>query len=95
MSLHQGTVILINSMDSVTNIINPEAINNVQIPACCIATTPIKLTGGYVITTPCILEVDTNEIITIQNSQLVMLSVIHLKDEVEPVQVPLTYKFVI
>ena len=50
----------------------------------------LKLTDKCIATTPCILKVEIDEILTIQNPQLVMLPTVHLKDEVEPLQKPLT-----
>ena len=60
---------------------------------CCITTIPTELTGKCIATSPCISEVEIREIITIQNPQLVMLAMVHLKDEEEPAQVTLTHKF--
>ena len=79
MFLHQGSDILINSIDAVTNITNLKAITNDQIPTYCIVTIPTKLTGKCTLYTPCTLEVKI--------VMLVMLPMVHLKDEVEPAQV--------
>ena len=95
MFLNQGTHILTNSTHAVVNIKDLKTIGNLQIPANRFATIPTKLTGKCIVTTPCILKVETDEIISIQNDHLVMLPMVHLKDEVEPAQVMLTQKFVI
>ena len=62
-----------------------------QIPSHSVVTIPTKRTGKCDATTPCIFEVDVDEIISIQNLQLITLPTVHLKDEVEPQQVPLTF----
>ena len=90
MLLHQGTDILLNSVDAAINITNLKTISYVQIPTCCIAPIPTKLTDRCITTTPCILEVEIDGVTYIQNPQLVMMPTVHLKDEVEPVQIPLT-----
>ena len=53
-----------------------------------------KLTGQCITATPFILEVEIDGIIAIQNSQLVMVPRVYLKDKVEPFGVPITCKFV-
>ena len=90
MCLHQGTDILINCLHAVMNITNLKTINNVQIPTNCIVTKPTKLTGKCITAMPCLLEMEVDEIITIQNPPLVMYPKVHLKDKLEPVQIPLT-----
>ena len=90
MILHQGTDILISTIDGVTNL--NKTISNLQIPAHCIATIPTKLTGKCITATLCIMEVNTNEIISICNLEVFMLPMVYLKDEMEPAQVLLTYK---
>ena len=92
MFLHQGMNILNYSIDGSMNITNPKTISNVQIPAFCIATMPTKLKGKCIIL--CMLGVEVNEIVHIWNSQLFMLPMVHLKEEVEPAQVLLTRKFI-
>ena len=86
----QETDIPINSKDTVVYMIILKAISNIQIPDHCIATKPIKVTGKCITTTPCILAVEMAKVIPIQNPQLIMISMVHLKDEAEPAQVPLT-----
>ena len=90
MFFHQGTDILVTSIDAVTNITNLETTSNVQLPAHSIAAIPAKLTCKCITATPCILEMEIDEIVNIQNPQLVMLPTVHLKDVVEPAQVLLT-----
>ena len=51
---------------------------------------PTKLTSKCIATNLCILEVEIDKIITIQNPQLIMLPTVLLKDEVGPTQVLLT-----
>ena len=70
MFLHEGTNILINSIDAVGNVTNLQTISNVQIPVHYITTIPTKLTGKYIATTTCILEVVIDEIINIQTLNL-------------------------
>ena len=72
MYLHQETDILTNFIDAVANIKYLKTTSNMLIPAHCIATIPTKLTG--ISTTPCILEVEIEEIITIQIPQLVVIN---------------------
>ena len=55
-----------------------------------IAIIPIKRTGKHAANTPCIFEMEINEIIGIESPQIVILTTIHLKDESEPTQIPLT-----
>ena len=83
MLLNQGDDILINSIDAAMNIMNFKTISNVPIPAHCIATILTKLTGKCIIAAPCMLEVERDEVISIQNLQLVMMPTVHLKDGVE------------
>ena len=78
MFLHDGTNRLICSIVTVVNIKNLKTISNVQIPALCIATRSTQLTCKCIATTPCILKVKINELITIQNPQLVMLPTVHV-----------------
>ena len=66
MFLHQRTDLLIISLDAIKNTVKLNIFSNVQIPACCITTIPTKLTVRCFTTTPCILEVIEDEIITIQ-----------------------------
>ena len=56
---------------------------------------PIKLTDKCITATPCILKVDSDEIVNIQSPQVVVILTVHLKDELEPAQVLLTHKSVI
>ena len=86
----QCTDITINYLDAITNTTELKTISNMQIPVCCIVTTPTKVNGKCITGTPCILEVEIDELTTIQNLQLVILPTVHLKDEVEPDQVLLT-----
>ena len=65
-----------------------------EIPAHSIATIPTKLTGKCITATPCVLEVETDEIVRIQNPQLDMLPMVHFKDDIQPAQVLLTHKFI-
>ena len=65
MFLHQGTDIVINSTDAVTNITNLKTIRKVQIPAHCTAAIQTKLTGKCITVTACILEVETYERVNI------------------------------
>ena len=92
MFLHQGTDIHINSIHLAVNTTNLKTIHNIQICTHCIAAKIIKLTGQCIASTPYILDVEINELISMQNTQLVMISTVHLKEEVEPAQVPLTLK---
>ena len=87
---HQGTDIFIYLIDAVTNKTNLKTIINVQIPAYCIVTVPTRLTHKCIATTPCILEVEIDERVHIQNAELIVLPTVHLKDEVGSTQVPLT-----
>ena len=52
---------------------------------------PTERTGKYNTTTTCIFEIETDEILSIQNPQLIMLPTVHLKDEIEQEQVPITF----
>ena len=60
-----------------------------QIPAHSIAILPKKLIGKCIITIQCILEVEIDDLVSIQNSQK-MLQAVSLKDEIKPAQVSLT-----
>ena len=84
MILHQGTDILTGSIDVVTNITHLKVISTVQIPGHCIGMILTKLTGKCISPTPCILELEIDEMVNIQNPHLVMLQVVHLKDKIEP-----------
>ena len=64
------TNILISSIDIVTNVTNVETLSNVQILTSFIVTKPTKLTGKCIATTPCILEVEISQKISIENLQL-------------------------
>ena len=77
MFLHQGTYILINSVDATINITNIKPISNIQIPTYCITTIPTKLTGRCITATPSILEVEMDKGISIQNPQLFMMQTVH------------------
>ena len=79
---------LINSIDADMHTTNLRNISNVQIPAHCIARIPIKFIGRCITTTS--LEVEINGVISIQNPQLVMMLMVHLKDEIQQAQIPLT-----
>ena len=70
MILLQGTNILINCIDAVVDTMNFKAISNIQILTLCIATILTKLTGKCIATIPCILEVEIDDVISIQNPQL-------------------------
>ena len=76
--LNQGADILSKFLDVLTNITKLKAISNVQIPAHSIAMILTKLTG--VTTTPCILEVEIDRVISIQDPQLVMMVMVDLED---------------
>ena len=92
--LCQSTDILIPSIDAVTIIRNLKTMSNAKISAHSIVTIPIKLTGKCIIATPYKLEVEIGEIVTIQNSQLIMIPKAHLKDDIEPAWVPLIYHMI-
>ena len=94
MFLHQGNDIIIYSIGAAVNITNLKIISIVHITAHCIAIIPNKLTNKFIATASCILKVEMDEMITIQNPQLVMLPMVHLKDEVQQALVPLTRKSV-
>ena len=51
---------------------------------------PSTLTGKCIASTPHILEVETDEVISIQNLKLVLIPTVHFNDGVKPVQVLLT-----
>ena len=55
--LHQGTIVLINSID-VTNLGNLRTISSIEIPACSIVTVPTWKVGKYTTNKPCIYEVE-------------------------------------
>ena len=84
-AFNQRRKLLINSIDTVVNTTNVKNISNIQILTHCIATIPTRLTGRCIAPTSCILEVEIDEVAFIQNPQLVMTAVAHLKDEVESV----------
>ena len=88
--LHQGADIPISSIDAAMNVTNLKTISNVQIPACSIAMLLTKLAGKCITAIPCILEVEIDEIVSVHSLQLTMLPMVHLKEEIEPAQVPLT-----
>ena len=52
--LHQGTNVLINSIDSIINELLLWTISNIEIPTCCIATISTMRTGTYMSGTPCV-----------------------------------------
>ena len=87
--MHQGTNVLINSIDAIVNATNLKTISNIQIPTHCIATMPPTLTGKCYYSM--YIEVEINEI-SIQTPQLVMIPTVHLEVKVKPAQVPLTLK---
>ena len=64
--------------------------NNIQVLAHCIVTILTKLSGKYIVTTSCILQVEIDEVISIWEPQLVMVPTVHLKDEAKPAQLLLT-----
>ena len=88
--LHEGTDILISSTDALPNTTNLRTISIMQIPAHFIVTILTKLNSKCITATPCILEVDIDEMVSIQNLKLIMLPMVHLKNKIEPVQVQLT-----
>ena len=51
-----------------------------EISAQSIVTVPTRKAGKCASNTPCIYEIEINDIIGVQNSQLVMLPMVHLKD---------------
>ena len=73
MFLHQGADILINAIGALINITYLKTTNKVQIPAHFIATVLTKLTGRCITTTLCILDVEIDKLISIQNQQLDMM----------------------
>ena len=85
--LQQGATVLINSIKIVTNVTYPSTISNSVIPACSI---PTEKTGKCITNTPCIFQVEANEIIGVQNSKLVTLPTVHLKSKVKLGQALLT-----
>ena len=80
---NQGIDILVSSIHVVTNATNLKTISNVQIHAHCVATIPTKITGKCTTATPCILKVEIDEIVSTQNPLLIILSIVHLKDEID------------
>ena len=66
MFIHQGVTLLINSID-ITNVTHLRTISNTEIPAHSIVTIPTRKTGECTTYTPCIIEVEIDEIIGIQN----------------------------
>ena len=80
MFLHQGVKVLINSVDAFTDMTYLKTISNIEIPAYSIVTIPIRKTGKCITSEPCIFEVETSEIIGVQNPPLVLLPTVHLKD---------------
>ena len=86
MFLHEGSDVLVSSIECVTNLTHLKTIGNVLIPVHSIVTIPTKQTGKYDAITPCIVEVEIEEIVCLQNAQLVLLPTVHLKDEVEQEQ---------
>ena len=92
MFIHQGTNVLNSSTDDFTNVATLKTIPNVQIPVCSIVTIPTERTGKCDTTNKCIFKVDTDEIGSFQNPQLVIFPTIHLNDYTEPEQVPLMFK---
>ena len=73
--LYQDTDTLFHA---VTNITNLKTITSVQIPVHCIATISTKLTGKCITATPFILEMEINEMVSIQNPQLNMMPTVHI-----------------
>ena len=65
MFLHQGTIVLINSID-ITNVTHLKTISNVWIPAHSFVAIPTKRTGKCIPNTPFILGVEIDEIIGVQ-----------------------------
>ena len=71
MLLHQGTNLAVNSIDVVTNVAQLRTIKNIEIHAHSIVIIPTrKKTGMCTLRTPCIYEVQINEIMVVQNTQL-------------------------
>ena len=56
-----------------------------QIPDHCISAIPTKLTGKCITANPCTLEVEMDEMVSIQNIQLIILLTVHMKDETGPI----------
>ena len=79
MFLHQGTETLLNSINAVTNAINLKSISHIQIPTHCTANISTKLTGRCIATSAWILEVEIDEVVSIQNPKLVVIPTVHFK----------------
>ena len=89
MFLHQGANVLIKSIDIVISEPCLWNISNIEVSAQSIVTTPTRNLGTCTSNTPCICELQVNEILTTQ-MQLVMLPTVLLKNEVELDKVPFT-----
>ena len=66
MLLHQGTNVLISSIDVFKNL------------------TFLKTISKCLAAMPCILKVEIDEIISIQNPQLIMFPTVHFRERIEP-----------
>ena len=66
MYLHQDENVLINSMDIVRSVTHLKTIGNVHIPAYAFVTIPAKRTEKCTTNTPCIFDIEINEIIGVQ-----------------------------
>ena len=82
--------VLISSLDIVRNVTHKKTIGNVQISICSIVPIPTKGTGKCTTSTPCIFDVQIDEMIDVQSPKFIMLPTVYLRDKVEPAQVPLT-----
>ena len=90
MFLQQGTSIIINSINVVTNVNSLKTLSNISINSHSVETKTIQRTVKFTTSTPIIFEVENNEIIGRQNFQLATLPNVHLQDVIAPGQVPVT-----
>ena len=87
---HQGTNVLINSIGTAIKELNIYDLLAIwKYPL-----TPLhpylQRTGTWMASTPCMYEVQANEILVIPHVQLVMIPIMHLKNEIEPDHIPVT-----
>ena len=85
MFLHQGTIVLINSID-ITNVTHLRTISNIEICASYIVTQHTRKTGKCSTNVPCVYVVEVNEMLGVHSLRLVMLPIVHLKDAIIPDQ---------
>ena len=66
MLLHQGTQVLINSIDAVANKPTLQTITNIEVSACSIVNISMRKSGICNTNTSCTYEIQVNKILTIQ-----------------------------